>query len=195
MIAAVVLAAGRSSRMGTPKMVLPWGETTVIAHVVNALQAAAVAEVVVVTGGAHELVGNALRETTARVVFNSQFGEFGMLRSFQIGLAAIDPTIQAVLVALGDQPQIETSVVRQVIAAYSPESHPILIPSYQMRRGHPWLVASTLWASLLSMDASSTLRDFLDRNVSQIGYVPVDSPSVLQDMDTPEDYQRHRPGF
>ena len=193
MIGAVVLAAGLSRRMGRPKMVLPWGAGTVIGRVVAVLDAAGVDEIVVVTGGARQQVEAALRDSPARAAFNPDFANGEMSRTLQVGLAALGPDVDAALVTLGDQPQIETAVVRAVLAAWRREGERLVVPSYRMRRGHPWLVARPLWDALLAIAPPETLRDFLNRHLAETVFVTVETPSVLHDLDTPEDYRRFRP--
>jgi len=68
-------------------------------------------------------------------------------------------------------------------------AYDLIIPSFQMRRGHPWLVGRSLWPALNSLSEDQTMRDFLRQQQSNIHYLVVDTPSILQDMDTPEDYQ------
>lgn len=195
-IAAIVLAAGQSRRMGTPKMVLPWGNTTVIGQVVCRLASAAVDEIVVVTGGARLLVEAALErlacDCPVRAVFNPDFAQAEMLSSVQTGLRALGEETSAALIALGDQPKIQVGVVEDLLKIYSQGAR-LVVPSYQMRRGHPWLVDSRLWRELLSLHGSQTLRDFLNTHSSEITYLEVGTDSVLMDLDTPEDYQRSHP--
>ena len=191
MIGAVVMAAGRSQRMGRPKMVLPWGGTTVIGQVVDVLLTSGVGDVVVVTGGAREHVESVLGGLPVRIIYNPDYANGEMARTLQVGLSAMEEGIEAALVVLGDQPQIEQTVVETVIAAFEQGSH-LVVPSYQMRRGHPWLVARSLWDDLLGLRPPKTLRDFLNIHTSDIHYVNADTPSIIQDLDTPEDYHRFR---
>lgn len=193
MIGAVVLAAGRSLRMGQPKLTLPWGQTTVISRVVEVLAAAQINEIVVVTGGARTAVETALEGTSARTVFNPAYANGEMTRTLQIGLDTLSEAAEAAMIVLGDQPQIELSVVQNVLAAYNQGASPLVVPSYQMRRGHPWIVARPLWHELMQLSAPETLRDFLNNHKSDIHYVSVDTSSILQDLDTPQDYQYYRP--
>jgi molybdenum cofactor cytidylyltransferase len=193
MIGAVVLAAGLSRRMGRPKMALPWGETTVIGRVVRVLLAAEVEDIVVVTGGNRKEVEASLDGLPVRTAFNDEFANGEMLLTLKRGLITLRDEVEAALVVLGDQPQIKLVVVQAVIAAYEDCNHPFVVPSYQMRRGHPWLVARTLWNDLLELHSPATMRTFLDQNAININYVNVNSPSILQDLDTPEDYQRFNP--
>jgi len=194
MIAAVVLAAGRSQRMGRPKLALPWGATTVIGQVVEVLRLAGLEQIIVVTGGAHQEVVAALQSQPVYIVFNPDYASGEMIRSLQVGLAACDERVEAALVVLGDQPQIEATVVRSVMAAHEQEARPLVAPSYQMRRGHPWLAARPLWGALLALRPPATLRDFLEEQAGSVWYVQVDTPTILQDLDTPEDYLHFRPG-
>ena len=189
-IGAVVLAAGLSQRMGRPKMTLPWDGTTVIGQVVDVLLAAAMDDILVVTGGARDRVESALADKSVRTVFNPDFANGEMLRTLQVGLAALDPALHATLVVLGDQPQIELRVVQSVLNAYEEGLHALVIPSYRRRRGHPWLLARSLWDELMELRAPATMRDFLNQHNLDIHYVVLNTPSILQDLDTPEDYQR-----
>jgi molybdenum cofactor cytidylyltransferase len=192
-IAAIVLAAGRSVRMRQPKMILPWGESTVIGRVVQVLSQAEIQPVVVVTGGARRQVEAALAGLAVQLVFNPRYAQEEMLISLQIGLGALEKEVAAALVVLGDQPQIELEVVQSILACYRITQSPLVVPSFHMRRGHPWLVDRRLWKAIFELNAASTLRDFLNSYADQIEYLSVDSPSVLHDLDTPEDYQRERP--
>jgi molybdenum cofactor cytidylyltransferase len=193
MIAAVVLAAGLSTRMGTPKMILPWGQTTVIGQVVAAVAQAGADPILVVTGGAHAAVQAALRGSPARPLYNPRHAEGGMLSSLQAGLAALDARVQAALVVLGDQPQVQPQVIQAVIACRQETGALLVAPSYRMRRGHPWLVGRPLWAEILNLDPGLTLKDFVNAHASLLHYVEVDTPAILLDLDTPQDYQAHRP--
>ncbi len=193
-IGAVVLAAGMSRRMGQPKQLLPWGKTTVIGQVVNVLQAAQVAQIVVVTGKSREQVEQTLKNTSAQCVFNPRYETSEMLTSLKVGISRLHDEVQAVLVVLGDQPQIQVSVVQGLIEQYRLGKGVLIVPSYQMRRGHPWLVDRSLWQEILQMDDErESMRNFLNHHAQDIVYYLVDTPSILTDMDTPEDYQQMRP--
>jgi molybdenum cofactor cytidylyltransferase len=192
-IGAVVLAAGLSTRMGRPKMVLPWNGSTVIGKVVSTLLLAGVNEVVVVTGGSHNLVEHALAQKPIKCVFNPEYSNGEMLTSLKIGLSHMPINVEAALIVLGDQPAIEEQVVRNVIGKYRSEKAQLIVPSYKMRRGHPWLVSRELWPQILEIFPPETLRDFIQVNAAHIHYLNVDTPSILQDLDTPEDYQSQQP--
>jgi molybdenum cofactor cytidylyltransferase len=191
MISAVVLAAGLSNRMGRPKMVLPWGSSTVIGQVVSTLLQAGLKEIIVVTGAARAEVEAAveqLQREEVRTVFNPRFAENDMLVSLQVGLAVLGDDVDAMLVVLGDQPQIEVDVVHKLIDVYQADNARLIVPSFDMRRGHPWVVDRSLWPDLQSIPYGSTMRDFLHAHRQVITYVTVASSSILRDLDTPEEY-------
>ena len=196
-VIAVVLAAGESRRMGRPKMTLPWGESTVIVEVVNTLIQAGVGTVNVVTGGHRQEVEQALKERIDSshlcLVHNPDFANGEMLRSLQVGLEAAEDDVQAAMIAIGDQPQMQVEIVKRVLQVYQQNHAALVFPSYQMHRGHPWIVDRRLWAQLCALQPPQTLRDFTRINEHSIEYLLVDNDSIFQDMDTPEDYERIRP--
>ena len=190
MISAVVLAAGRSQRMGQPKMALPWGDSTVIGRVVQVLSQAGVSDILVVTGGGSAAVHAALQESAARLVHNPAYAAGEMLSSLQVGLASLPEDCEAALVALGDQPQIQLQVVVGLLERYRSSRSALVVPSYRMRRGHPWIAARSLWPDIQVLSPPQTLRDLLQDKAGQIDYLEVDTDSILADLDTPDDYQR-----
>jgi molybdenum cofactor cytidylyltransferase len=193
MISAIVLAAGQSRRMGSPKINLPWGKTTVLGQVVGTLLEAGLDEIILVTG-AHPVVEvDEFLKQGVKVAYNSDYASGEMLSSFQVGIRAVSNESQAALLALGDQPQMELVVVRAVVQAYAANQPPILVPSYQMRRGHPGVIGRELWGEIVSMKPPATLREFLNAHASEITYMQVETATVIQDLDTPEDYERFRP--
>jgi molybdenum cofactor cytidylyltransferase len=194
-ISAIILAAGKSSRMGGQKMLLPWGSRTVLGQVIWTIRAAGVEDLVAVIGGAHELVGKEAQRWGARSVFNPDYAQGEMLSSIQSGLLSLPEATQACLIALGDNPQVEAEVVQNLIdcligAEVAPQ---ILIPSYQMRRGHPWIIHKNLWSEILTIRPPETMREFFRKSADKIQYLVTDSSSILKDLDTPEDYDHEKP--
>jgi molybdenum cofactor cytidylyltransferase len=100
--------------------------------------------------------------------------------------------ISAVLVVLGDQPRIQPRVIAQVLTAYAEGAGDIIAPSYQMRRGHPILIDRRYWQEILNLPSDGAPRDVIDKYKDRIGYVNVDTDSVLRDIDTPQDYRDER---
>jgi len=128
-----------------------------------------------------------------KLAHNPDYASGEMLSSFQVGLQAAAAESQAALLVLGDQPQMELAVVRTVVQAFTASRPLILIPSYQMQRGHPGVMSRGVWGEILSMTPPATLREFLNAHAAEIAYLVVATESVIQDLDTPEDYERFRP--
>jgi molybdenum cofactor cytidylyltransferase len=116
-----------------------------------------------------------------------------MLESVQIGLQAQQPSAEATLICLGDHPQVGERDIRRVCEGFRQSQARVVVPSYQMRRGHPWLITKELWGEILSLRAPQSMRDFLNAHKEEIFYVDCDSPSTLQDLDTPADYLKYKP--
>lgn len=175
-------------------MLLPWGETTVLGQVVKTFSEAGVSEVVAVTGGAREVVEAEIARLAVhfpvRGVFNSQYEAGEMLSSLQAGLAALGPEVESALVGLGDQPQGGVGTARNLISAYEKSRRGIIIPSFKMRRGHPYLIDRCHWAEILQMRHPQTLRDFFNTHAGDVLYVDADE-SILLDLDTPDDYEKY----
>src|SRR5689334_21510821 len=198
MITGIILAAGKSARMGSPKVLLPWGDTTVIEHVIAVFAKSGVEDILVVRGGARKevetLVSACRKKSPVRSVFNENYAVGDMLSSIQCGLRNLaDKNISAAMIGLGDQPQVEERSVRALLEVFLRSQSPLVVPSFQMRRGHPWLIARSLWNEVIQMEPSQTPRDFLNEHLHDIQYVNVDNPSILADFDTPEEYQASRP--
>lgn len=193
-IGCILLAAGKSSRMGQSKIVLPWGGSTIISTILNAYIEAKVSEIVVVTGGYRELVEKEISHFPVKVAFNRDFENGEMADSVKTGLRALASDCKAVFIALGDQPKISSNDLLGMIDQYQDQHGPLIIPSYSMRRGHPWLVPQSMFQELLELRPPKTLRDFINGHSEEISYYLVKESDILTDLDTPEDYQKNKPG-
>jgi molybdenum cofactor cytidylyltransferase len=195
MITAIILAAGLSTRMGKPKPLLPWGSQTVIEHILTILLDCPVDTIIVVAGHQHDAVERRLAGRPVTVVYNADYAAGEMLSSLQAGLRSAPPPTEAALIVLGDQPALERSVVERLVAAFRGGQGRIIVPSYQMRRGHPLLIDRRYWTDILALGTGQTLRDFMQSAREAIYHVNVTVPDVLQDMDTPDDYRRALEGY
>jgi len=192
-VGAVVLAAGLSRRMGQPKVLLPWsGRKTILEQILDQLILARVPHITVVTGHRAEEVGAIARRSGVNDVFNPDYARGEMLSSLKAGLAAMPSHVAAALVVLGDQPRIQARVVAQVLTAYAEGAGDIVAPSYQMRRGHPILIDRRYWPEMMALPEGGAPRDVINRYQDRIGYVNVDTDSVLGDVDTPDEYHEER---
>jgi molybdenum cofactor cytidylyltransferase len=198
---AVVLAAGESTRMGTQKLLLPFGETTIIGAVVRTAAASRVEGTMVVLGADREEVRREVEDAietagqgrgdgrAAEITFaiNENY-RLGMLTSIQAGLRALPEGATAAVVMLGDQPFLPPRVVERVIAAYETGRPGIVIPTFQGRRGHPVLIDLGYKDEVLGIEPLDGLRALMRAHSGDILEVDVGDANILRDLDTPEDY-------
>lgn len=196
-VGAVVLAAGESRRMGRPKMLLPWESSTVLGTVVSRLLALPLEAVAVVLGHNAEAIRTALAPLTGDgrllAVNNPAYGS-GMLTSVQAGVSALPEQCSAFLLALGDHPAVVPAVALALLARHQAEPAAIYIPTYQGRRGHPVLFPLCYRAEIRSLPPEEGLRGLLRRHPEAVRELPVDDAGILVDLDTPADYEQHKPG-
>lgn len=192
-IAAIVLAAGRSERMGAFKPLLPWGGSTLLQyHLEQLASVGEIAEIIVVTGHAADrlsaIIDAAPRAHAAR---NADY-ETGKTGSVRRGLAAIAGDPDAILVLAVDQPR-PASLIRSLIEAHRRARATITLPVYERRRGHPLIFNPSLMPELLVIDeASLGVRAVIERHASAINAVPVADPIACLDLNTPDDVERGR---
>jgi molybdenum cofactor cytidylyltransferase len=189
MISAILLAAGESRRMGEFKQLLTYAGRTFVECCVDHLLASRADEVIVVTGHREADVRYALGARPIRFAHNPDYRE-GMSASVKCGVAAVAPAAKAVLVALVDQPQIDSAIINRVIAEYEKQLPLIVIPTYAGRNGHPVLIDLRLRDELLSFDSTQGLRHVIHTHAADVLHTQVTTEAVLMDFDYPEDYRR-----
>lgn len=190
-VGAVILAAGLSSRMGQPKPLLPWknGET-LLSQVIKTAQRAGTVPLVVVTGHAAEQVTVIAQIHGAHTAHNTDYTKSELLSSLKVGLRALPDTCPAALVMLADQPLIEVETLQTLVTVWQAERPAAVAPTYRGQRGHPVLFSRELWQELLVLPDGSAPREVLVRHRDRVRLVPVETASVVTDLDTPEDYER-----
>lgn len=191
-VGAVVLAGGLSSRMGQPKVLLPWDSRSVLNTILGRLRNLKLDDTVVVTGFAADRVRSAALSEGVRCAHNPDYATGEMLSSLQTGLRSLGPEIAACLVVLGDQPQLESRVVSEVLTAYAEGQGTIVAPSYRRQRGHPILIDRAFWQEIIDLPPGSAPRDVINAHPDALSSVEVPTDSILRDIDTPEDYARER---
>lgn len=185
----LVLAAGMARRMGSTKQLLPFGDRTILQTVVDTLHSADLAGVVVVLGHDADAVRESLRDRTVLCCVNDAYRE-GMFSSVLCGLRHLPEDADAVLIALGDQPQIELKVVQAVVRAYREGDRGIVIPISGGKRGHPVLInLSRYRGEILVLSGDEGLKPVMRGHPQDTLEVPVDDEGILRDLDTPEDYR------
>lgn len=188
-IAAVVLAAGRSSRMGSSKPLLPLGSISVLERVVEGVRRAGIDEIVVVTGHEAERLAPVLERLRVRVVRNADYDR-GMFSSVRSGVGALPRGVDAFFVFPVDYALVGSTVLKRLAAEFSPERHGVLHPCCCGRRGHPPLISGRYREALLRAEDQDGLDGFLRRTVEPQVEVEVADATVLMDMDTIEDHRR-----
>lgn len=199
MTTAIVPAAGRSRRMGRPKLLLPFGEGTVLGATVAALAAGGADRIVVVTRRDDRRLAAWLRHGAAReavkpaalVLAVNPDPDRGMLSSILAGLEAVGggELREPVLVCPADLPALSPGTVRAVVEALASSGRPLAVPTHEDRRGHPLAVAPRLLPEIAALDLDVGLRQLLERHPDDVLEVRVDDPGCIRDVDTPADYR------
>lgn len=185
--AAIVLAAGASTRMGRPKALLELGGRTFMEAIAEAARAAGVDPVLFVLGPPD---GERIRQRLppgCRAAWNDDPGR-GMLSSIQAGVAALQHQVDRVLIWPVDQPTVGAATVRQLLDAAS--QCEIAVPQYEGRGGHPVRIGRSLFPELLALPVAEGMRALLRAHPEAIARIPVEDPGVSLDVDTPEELDR-----
>lgn len=189
MICAVVLAAGRSRRMGAQKLLLPFGGRTVIGHIVGEILRSPVDRTFVVVGDDAPRIAEALGGLRVTLVTNPD-GAGEMLSSVRCGLRALPPDAEAVLVALGDQPALTALLIGRMLGAFRTAGRGIVVPVHEGKPGHPLLFSARYREEVLTRYDDVGLRGLRQAHPEDVFELCAASPAVLSDMDWPEDYRR-----
>ena len=187
-VAATVLAAGSSERMGQLKQLLPVEGQPMVRRVTETVCASGLAQVIVVVGAHAEKVEAALAGLPVEVVRNRAWRE-GMSTSLCTGIGAVRPEIAAVLVVLADQPAVTSGLLQELVERYRATQAAIVAPFYRGRRGNPVLFDRSLFPMLLAVRGDRGAREIIEQHAKQIERVACDDPAVVQDVDTLEDFE------
>jgi molybdenum cofactor cytidylyltransferase len=190
-IPAVVLAAGRSSRMGRAKATLPLDATdTFLTRIVRTFLEAGVDDVVVVVGHEADAIVSSFSASglPARFVVNHDYDR-GQWSSLVAGLGVVDrPGVAATLITLVDVPLVTADTVRAVLACYRRTHAPVVRPTAGSRHGHPLLVDRSLFAELRAADPAEGAKPVIRAHASAAGDIAIDDAGAFRDIDTEEDY-------
>lgn len=192
---AIVPAAGRSRRMGSPKLLLPWGEATVIEQVLAAWQSAGVARRVVVTHRDDIQLAQLARAAGAEVV-TPAVPPPDMKASVRAAIGYLAQQYQPAaddlwLLAPADMPRLSPGVIQGLLAAAPQNPHAILVPTYDGRRGHPVLFRWSMSSDIDALAENEGVNELLNRY--PVIEIPVPDDAILADLDTPDDYRNARP--
>jgi molybdenum cofactor cytidylyltransferase len=188
-VAAIILAAGRSSRMGKPKLLLPYKGRPIVNWVLAAACASQADPVIIVLGHEAQQVDAALRAERWFLAIHNPGYMDGMSTSLKIGLAATPKEADGAIILLGDQPLITPEIINAMSAESAREPDAIIAASYQGRRGNPVLFPRKYFAELETITGDEGGRSALARHLEQVRLVEIDDALAGFDVDTPEEYQ------
>ncbi len=187
-VAGIVLAAGASTRLGQPKQLLPYGDTTLLRHVTRVGLAAGLKPLVVVLGAHAAACWREVADLPVVVVDNPRYAE-GQSTSLRAGLAALPAAARAVVVLLGDMPEVDAPLVQQLVATWRATGASIVRPAYAGQPGNPVLFSAEHFPALAAARGDEGGRAVLRAHAAEVLLVPVASPAALEDIDTWEAYQ------
>jgi molybdenum cofactor cytidylyltransferase len=182
----IVLGAGASKRLGRPKQTLPFGDTTLLGHVLRDVEDSTLDRVVLVVGGAAEDALAALEIRRAEVVQNDAYGS-GCASSLLAGLDAAGD-VEAVMLLLGDMPGVVPPLIDEIADAWD-ERHPwAAVTSYRGELGHPFVFSAAAFGDLRSLHGDKAVWKLIERDPRRVERIEVDR-ELPRDVDTPEDYE------
>jgi molybdenum cofactor cytidylyltransferase len=182
----IVLGAGASRRLGRPKQTLPFGDTTLLGHVLREAEAASLERVVLVVGGAADEALAGVEPSRAIVALNDSYGT-GCASSLLAGLDAAGET-EAIMLLLGDMPGVGAETIDAVAAAWSSERPWAAVTSYRGERGHPFVFAQSAFGDLRALHGDKAVWKLIEERPAEVLEVAVDRELPL-DVDTWEDYE------
>jgi molybdenum cofactor cytidylyltransferase len=193
-VAAIILAAGKSTRMGEAKQLLLLGDRTVLGQTIENVRRSAVDEIVLVLGSSADAIRRQLPISLLEginVVVNPAY-EQGMASSLRAGLAALDPQVDAALIVLADQPFVRPETLNQLADHHRRSKAQIVIPSYQGVRGNPVLLDRSVFAEVMALEGDIGCRAIFSTHTERTVKLEVEDEGILLDIDNQEDYQRLR---
>ena len=189
-LAVLLLAAGSSSRMGVPKQLLKWNNTTLLNHAINTVKQISKNEIVLVLGAHYDDINSKVDANNISVIYNENW-EKGLGNSIAYGIKFIIeslPDIDSVLIMLADQPLIDSSYLNKMIENYQLNPDKIICTSYQNKRlGVPAIFNKTKFEELSKLNHDKGAKDLLNMNPENILFL--DGTDLISDIDTIEDYE------
>lgn len=186
-ICGIILAAGESKRMGSPKMLLPYKGKTIIETVIANVTSSNVDSTLVVLGAVRDEILKKISYMAVKHCFNENYIN-GMLSSVICGFSSLPYGFDAAMIFLGDQPMVETSVINHIIDEYHNSGKGILIPVYEKKRGHPLMIDKKYLAEIVNLNQDEGLRSLAQKFHKDVLEIEVNTLSILKDIDTFEEY-------
>jgi molybdenum cofactor cytidylyltransferase len=191
MLAAVVLSAGESSRMGRPKALLPVGESFFLDRIVTALRATKVGRIYVVLGHNAAALKEKIKDLPVTILINPDYS-LGQLSSLHVALRALEKeAVEGIVLHLVDHPFIDAKLVDRMIDAFYASKKLIVVPLCRGRRGHPAIFSRGLFGELLAAPLDQGAKTVVRAHSADTLELETDDEGITCDIDTPEDYLQH----
>ncbi len=190
MIEAIVLAAGQSQRMGKPKPLLRFENTTFLEQIICVLRRSMVDRVTVVLGAKAEMIADSVDLSQIKVVVNADYQQ-GQLSSVIAGLKETPADTEAIALCLVDNPLITPGIVDRIVEVFEQTRNPIVLPTFNGKRGHPALFSRVLFEDLLNAPPETGARHVVHTHEDQIVEVEMSDDAVLAKIDTPDEYESY----
>jgi xanthine dehydrogenase accessory factor len=174
----IILAAGKSERMGQQKLLMPYGGKTIIENIIEKALASRAGAVKVVVGSNPDEICDLIKEHSVQIIENTAF-EKGMLSSVQCGFEALSSSASAGMILLGDQPMVQILVIDKLIESFQKSRKGIIIPVYNKKRGHPVLIDTKYLLRINNLDPDRGLRQLMDENPEDIYEMEVETNTIL----------------
>ena len=187
MISAILLAAGKSKRMGKLKQLLPFGQSTIVEQAIDNLLGSTIDEVIAVVGHKAEEVIEKIASRPIKLVKNPDY-EQGMSTSIIAGLSLVDDGAHAIMFVLGDQPLIDSQTMTRLAKEFRSHDKGIAVPTYRGARGHPVILAVKYKEELLELNGDIGGRQIVENHPGDVLEVPVSCEGVCVDINTVDDY-------
>jgi len=188
-VAGIILAAGRSTRMGGNKLLLDYRGKPILQHVIDTALGASLAPLVLVLGAEDDRIRSRVDTTGVEVVINANHDQ-GYATSLQAGLDALDKPCSGAMFLLGDQPLVTGGTIEKLLAAFSAEPERWVAPCCRGRRGNPVITPSCRFDKIYALTGDTGPRAHLKDPAARLKLVEVDDIGVIFDIDRPEDYER-----
>ena len=188
-VSVVLMAAGLSTRMGQNKLLLPFGEKSVIQHTLDNLIASRACETIVVIGSKAIKMHQAVSDRDVIVVYNPDYTN-GMSTSLKTGIRMVNESVKYIMIALGDQPFISSLSYNYLIDATQKTSKLFLVPTYHGERGNPIMMSAKLCSELYRQDGDIGGRELLKKYSEDMCEIPLEDEGIVINMNTIQEYQK-----